>query len=176
MVIRHGGLTAAERVKKAIEVCKDRCSPYCPYWTEDECRTLILTDCAEAIAERDERIAIMQESMETLEKRCKALEALEQRCKALDAYETARLMTWEEVLKIAEHNYNAKWDEMENVWLEGHESLIFGFAEPQKMGSYIELFTAGDECGYDCEESEYMKKYRCWTNRPTKEQRSVKWE
>ena len=69
MVIRHGGLTAAERVKKAVEVCKDRCSPYCPYWTEDECRTLILTDCAEAIAERDERIAIMQESMESLEKR-----------------------------------------------------------------------------------------------------------
>ena len=74
MVIRHGGLTAAERVKKAVEVCKDRCSPYCPYWTEDECRTLILTDCAEAIAERDERIAIMQESMEALEKRCNALE------------------------------------------------------------------------------------------------------
>lgn len=68
MVIRHGGLTAAERVKKAVEVCKDRCSPYCPYWTEDECRTLILTDCAEAITERDERIAIMQESMEALEK------------------------------------------------------------------------------------------------------------
>lgn len=87
MVIRHGGLTAAERVKKAVEVCKDRCSPYCPYWTEDECRTLILTDCAEAIAERDERIAIMQESMETLEKRCNALEALEQRCKTLEVLE-----------------------------------------------------------------------------------------
>lgn len=84
MVIRHGGLTAAERVKKAVEVCKDRCSPYCPYWTEDECRTLILTDCEEAIAERDERIAIMQESMEALEKRCNALEVLEQRCKALE--------------------------------------------------------------------------------------------
>lgn len=87
MVIRHGGLTAAERVKKAVEVCKDRCSPYCPYWTEDECRTLILTDCAEAIAERDERIAIMQESMETLEKRCNALDALEQRCNAMEALE-----------------------------------------------------------------------------------------
>ena len=87
MVIRHGGLTAAERIKKAVEVCKQGCSPYCPYWTEDECRTLILTDCAEAIAERDERIAIMQESMETLEKRCNTLNALEQRCKALEVLE-----------------------------------------------------------------------------------------
>lgn len=84
MVIRHGGLTAAERVKKAAEVCKQECSPYCPYWTEDECHKHMMEDCAEAIAERDERIAIMQESMETLEKRCNALEALEKRLKDPD--------------------------------------------------------------------------------------------
>lgn len=54
--------TAAERVNKAVEVCKDRCSPYCPYWAEDECRTIILIDCAEAIAE-------LEESKEALEKR-----------------------------------------------------------------------------------------------------------
>lgn len=171
----------AEKVKAGLRICSDTkkfalgCNE-CPYLNEVLCVSSLASDAAELIALLEERIAIMQESMEALEKRCNALEALEQRCKTLDAYETARLMTWEEVLKIAEHNYNAKWDEMESVWLEGHESLIFGFAEPQKMGSYIELFTAGDECGYDCEESEYMKKYRCWTNRPTKEQRAVKWE
>ena len=69
MVIRHGGLTAAERIKKAAEVCKQECSPYCPYWTEDECHKHMMEDCVEVIAERDERIAIMQESMEALEKR-----------------------------------------------------------------------------------------------------------
>lgn len=154
-----------EEIKRALQCCIglnggcDGCPCRHTYYEEDNCRYLMI-DAHNAIV--------------NLEKRCNTLNALEQRCKALD--ETARLMTWEEVLKIAEHNYNAKWDEMENVWLEGHESLIFGFAEPQKMGSYIELFTAGDECGYDCEESEYMKKYRCWTNRPTKDQRTVKWE
>lgn len=166
-----------DEIKKALRECRSpgKCDD-CPLKDNPDCITLLKWDALNAIEELQERIGIVQESMEALEKRCNTLNALEQRCKTLDAYETARLMTWEEVLKIAEHNYNAKWDEMENVWLEGHESLIFGFAEPQIMGSYIELFTAGDECGYDCDESEYMKKYRCWTNRPTKEQRAVEWE
>lgn len=155
-----------DSLKKVLQVCMAGDCLHCSSFSDDDCMEVVAGDSLNYIAELEERIAIKDE----------ALEALEQRCKTLDAYETARLMTWEEVLKIAEHNYNAKWDEMENVWLEGHESLIFGFAEPQIMGSYIELFTAGDECGYDCDESEYMKKYRCWTNRPTKEQRAVEWE
>lgn len=36
------------------------------------------------IAELEERLAIMQESMETLEQRCEALDALEKRCNALE--------------------------------------------------------------------------------------------
>lgn len=65
-----------DKLKAALECCIEmRCSE-CPLFTHGDC-----------IAELEERIAIMQESMEALEKRCNALEALEQRCKTLEALE-----------------------------------------------------------------------------------------
>lgn len=77
-----------EKLKKALECCKnnDMC-PECPLISELYCREILTAEAGNYIADLEERIAIMQESMETLEKRCNTLNALEQRCNALEALE-----------------------------------------------------------------------------------------
>ena len=79
-----------EKVKKGLDICALRSAgdcTSCPYFENTYCNDLLASDAAEYIESLEERLAIMQESMETLEKRCNALEALEQRCKALEVLE-----------------------------------------------------------------------------------------
>lgn len=75
-------------IKKALRECRSpgKCDD-CPLKDNPDCITLLKWDALNAIEELQERIGIVQESMEALEKRCKALEALEQRCKTLEALE-----------------------------------------------------------------------------------------
>lgn len=79
----------AEKVKAWLRICGNikrltlGCNE-CPYLNEVLCVSSLASDATELIALLEERIAIMQESMETLEKRCNALDALEQRCKELE--------------------------------------------------------------------------------------------
>ena len=162
----------AEKVKAGLRICSNTkkftlgCNE-CPYLNEVLCVSSLASDAAELIALLEERIAIMQESMETLEKRCNAL----------DAYETARLMTWEEVVNVAEYNGKAPQDEQKYVWAEGKEWSLCEIARPEVyQEQIITLFPTGDECGWDCSDFDYNRVYRCWTNRPTKEQRAVKRE
>ena len=69
-----------EEVKKALRECRSpgKCDA-CPLKNNNDCMTLLKWDALNAIEELEERIGIVQESMEALEKRCKALEALERR-------------------------------------------------------------------------------------------------
>ena len=174
-----------EEIKRALQCCVginggcDDCPCRHTYYEEDNCRQIMI-DAHNAIGELEERIAIMQESMGALEKRCNALDALEQRCKTLDAlddYETARLMTWEEVVKVAEYNDKAPQDEQQYVWAEEQRWSLCEIAKPEVyQEQIITLFPTGDECGWDCSDFDYNRVYRCWTNRPTKDQRSVKWD
>lgn len=73
-----------KELKKAMECCSnnDKCNE-CPLYPQLYCGEALAAEAEKYIAELEERLAITQESMEALEKRCKALEALEQRCKAL---------------------------------------------------------------------------------------------
>lgn len=147
-----------EEVKKALRECRlpGKCDA-CPLKENNDCMTLLKWDALNAIEELEERIAIMQES--------------------LDAYETARLMTWEEVVKVAEHNGKAPQDEQKYVWAEEKEWSLCEIARPEVYTEQIiTLFTTGDECGWDCSVFDYNRIYRCWTNRPTKEQRKLKWD
>lgn len=77
-----------DEIKKALRECRlsGKCDD-CPLKDNPDCITLLKRDALNAIEELEERIAIMQESMEALEKRCNALNALEQRCKALEVLE-----------------------------------------------------------------------------------------
>ena len=84
----------AEKVKAGLEHCDKYECIGCPYrgieptdYGEMLCFEVVSHDALEAIAQLEERIAIMQESMEALEKRCNTLDALEQRCNALEALE-----------------------------------------------------------------------------------------
>ena len=65
----------ARMEKCIVSDCKD-----CPYTDAQICDTAMTKDALEYIESLEERIAIMQESMETLEKRCNTLNALKQRC------------------------------------------------------------------------------------------------
>ena len=64
----------AEKVKAGLQICSDTkkfalgCNE-CPYLNEVLCVSSLASDAAELIALLEERIAIMQESMEMLEKR-----------------------------------------------------------------------------------------------------------
>ena len=64
----------AEKVKAGLRICSDTkkfalgCNE-CPYLNEVLCVSSLASDAAELIALLEERIAIMQESMEALEKR-----------------------------------------------------------------------------------------------------------
>lgn len=66
----------AEKVKAGLRICSDTkkfalgCNE-CPYLNEVLCVSSLASDVAELIALLEERIAIMQESMEALEKRLK---------------------------------------------------------------------------------------------------------
>ncbi len=76
-----------EKIKKGLDTCALRSAgdcTSCPYFENTYCNDLLASDAAEYIESLEERIAIMQESMEALEKRCNALGALEQRCKTLE--------------------------------------------------------------------------------------------
>lgn len=65
-----------EKVKTGLRICSDTkkfalgCNE-CPYLNEVLCVSSLASDAAELIALLEERIAIVQESMETLEKRLK---------------------------------------------------------------------------------------------------------
>ena len=74
-------------LKHAIKHCAEDHCIGCMYGHDPECINHIMSATGSYIAELEERIAIMQESMEALEKRCNALEALEQRCKTLEVME-----------------------------------------------------------------------------------------
>lgn len=77
-----------EQAKKAIECCHSGNCDDCPcFGNHADCEEVNTPLVQDIITEYDERIAIMQESMEALEKRCNTLNALEQRCKALEALE-----------------------------------------------------------------------------------------
>jgi len=61
----------AEKVKKGLDICALRSAgdcTCCPYFENTYCNDLLASDAAEYIESLDERIAIMQESMEALEK------------------------------------------------------------------------------------------------------------
>lgn len=72
----------AEKIKKGLDICGLRSAgdcTYCPYFENTYCNDLLASDAAEYIASLEERIAIKDEALEALEKRCNALEALEKR-------------------------------------------------------------------------------------------------
>lgn len=75
-----------EQAKQAIKVCSEHYCTSCPIEEipyECNCDDVV-TILKDLVGEYEERIAIKDEALETLEKRCNALEALEQRCKALE--------------------------------------------------------------------------------------------
>ena len=76
-----------EKLKKALECCSRWNCCACPMVSDVNCTKNLPAEAKQYIDDLEERLAIMQESMAALEKRCKALEALEQRCKALEALE-----------------------------------------------------------------------------------------
>ena len=86
-----------EEIKRALQCCVginggcDDCPCRHTYYEEDNCRQIMI-DAHSAIGELEERIAIMQESMGALEKRCNALDALEQRCKALEKQDEPKMV------------------------------------------------------------------------------------
>ena len=60
-----------EKIKKGLDVCGLRSAgdcTYCPYFESTYCDTLLASDAAEYIASLEERLSIMQESMEEQEK------------------------------------------------------------------------------------------------------------
>ena len=76
-----------EKVKEALRICTQSGTITCvdcPYFNDMTCVNSLASDAAEYIVSLEERLSIMHESMEALEKRCNALDALEQRCKALE--------------------------------------------------------------------------------------------
>ena len=76
-----------EKLGKALECCSRWNCCACPMVSDVNCTKNLPAEAKQYIDDLEERIAIMQESMEALEKRCKELEALEQRCKALEEQE-----------------------------------------------------------------------------------------
>lgn len=62
----------AQMEKCIVSDCKD-----CPYTDAQICDTAMTKDALEYIESLEERIAIKDEALEALEKRCNALEALE---------------------------------------------------------------------------------------------------
>ena len=61
-----------EKIKKGLDICALRSAgdcTSCPYFENTYCNDLLASDAAEYIESLDERIAIMHESMEALEKR-----------------------------------------------------------------------------------------------------------
>lgn len=73
-----------EALKVQMEKCIVSDCKNCPYTDAQICDTAMTKDALEYIEQLEERIAIMQESMDALEKRCNALDALKQRCKTLE--------------------------------------------------------------------------------------------
>lgn len=64
----------AEKVKKGLDTCALRSAgdcTCCPYFENTYCNDLLASDAAEYIESLEERIAIMQESMEAQEKMLK---------------------------------------------------------------------------------------------------------
>ena len=71
-------------LKKAMMCCIKMDCVQCPLGTVIGCDQKLAEEVMAYIDDLEERLSIMQESMEAQEKRCKTLEALEQRCKELE--------------------------------------------------------------------------------------------
>ena len=67
----------AEKTKKGLSVCVGIGCNGCPYHTLDygECIPALIRDTQDLVGELEERLAIKDEALDALEKRCKALEA-----------------------------------------------------------------------------------------------------
>lgn len=58
-----------DEIKQALHCCAEGCISGCPYHGVDSCTSYMAQQALEYIDSLEERLAIMQESMETLEKR-----------------------------------------------------------------------------------------------------------
>jgi hypothetical protein len=132
---------------KTDEECK-RC-PYQPY-RFGHCKYDVMRDALAVIRQQQERI------------------------KELEAGQTARVMTLEEVENALDTVVWLEEPEFENF--ADHYALIMAYSH--KVGFVLVSFGFADmpvDCKYKYED--YGKKWRCWTQRPTDEQRKVvKWE
>lgn len=116
--------------------------------------TPVLIEAADRINDLEERIAIMQESMEALKKRMKEQEP--------------RVMTLEEVREMS-------WDYcyLEEEVINDKILQIYSGKHRIKCITWPSIASCALSFGYEA----YGKKWRCWTARPTEEQReAVKWE
>ena len=127
---------------------------YCPYWGtgphgSSECNVLA-ADALALIRQQRERI------------------------KELEAGRTARVMTLEELEDALDTVVWVEEPEFENF--ADHYALIMAYSH--KVG-FVRVSFGFAEMPVDCEYEyeDYGKKWRCWTQRPTDEQRkAVKWD
>jgi hypothetical protein len=96
------------------------------------------------------------------------------RIKELEAAQTARVMTLEELENALDTVVWVEEPEFENF--ADHYALIMAYSH--KVG-FVRVSFGFAEMPVDCEYEyeDYGKKWRCWTQRPTDEQReAAKWE
>lgn len=82
-----------------------------------------------------------------------------------------RVMMLEELINMA--------GDHEIIWVEdnGSDDCIDGWAEPDENHESVILWQPGNEVEWEPNNAEYGKTWRCWTSRPTEEQRrNTPWE
>ena len=145
-----------KKVCKGLECCNqgERCRE-CPYaktsYDPEQCiRGYLLFDAIALIRQQQERI------------------------RELEAAQTARVMTLEELEDALDTVVWVEEPEFENF--ADHYALIMAYSH--KVG-FVRVSFGFAEMPVDCEYEyeDYGKKWRCWTQRPTDEQRkAVKWD
>lgn len=153
-----------EKVVKGLECCIKRqpytCVEMCPYHDDAICVMKLRQDALALIRQQQERIAELEAAQTA-------------RVLTLEAAQTARVMTLEEVENALDTVVWVEEPEFENF--ADHYALVMAYGH--KEGFVRVYFGFADmpvTCGYKYDN--YGKKWRCWTQRPTDEQRkAVRW-
>lgn len=160
-----------EKVLTWLEICGENrdCSGTCPYsgplCGEDDasrCREDLMADAFSLLKEQEEQIKNRDESLE------KALEEIKW-IRGMLKEQEPRVMTRLEIEQSEECI----------VWFEDDQFDSYALVDGiDQRNSWVWLSTVGNmglQQRRDCEN--YGKKWRCWTKRPTEDQRkAVKWE
>ena len=158
-------MTEREKVIKGLECCSDavsKCGNNCPYWDIENCESSMQDDALALLKAQE------QKCRECGEATSKAIQELQTKLKAQEP----RVMTLEEV---QQHN-----NQDGCVWFEQPTyNAVAAFVRKDEFEiEVISPYILGEliNHGYWLS-SNYNVTWRCWTSRPTDEQReAVKWE